>query len=107
MKYVILLADGMADTPVEELGGKTPLEAADIPAMKEVFSRSKAGIVSPLTEGFPLGSDVGNMSILGYNPKEYYTGRAAMEAANLSIELKPGEGRPHNNKRGKRADKAS
>jgi len=87
MKYIILLADGMADRPVKELGDKTPLEAASTPVMDELFKKSVTGMVHPLCEGFPLGSDVGNMAILGYNPNEHYTGRAAMEAANLGINL--------------------
>lgn len=91
MKYIILLADGMADRPVEALGGKTPLEAANTPNMDELFKKSICGMVKPLVQGFPLGSDVGNMSILGHDPHKYYTGRAAMEAANLGIEMAPKE----------------
>ncbi|HDQ26468.1 MAG TPA: cofactor-independent phosphoglycerate mutase [bacterium] len=91
MKYIILLADGMADRPAEALGGKTPLEAADKPNMDRLFKMSEAGIVKPLVYGLPLGSDVGNMAILGFDPHKYYTGRAAMEAANLGIELSQGE----------------
>ena len=89
MKYIILLADGMGDLPVEELGGKTPLEAANTPNMDALFARSVSGMVHPLCKGFPLGSDIGNMTILGNNPNEHYTGRAPMEAANLGIELGP------------------
>lgn len=91
MKYIILLADGMADRPVDELGGKTPLEAANTPNMDALFAVSECGMVSPLVKGFPLGSDVGNMAILGNDPNKYYTGRAALEAANLKIELGDGE----------------
>jgi 2,3-bisphosphoglycerate-independent phosphoglycerate mutase len=91
MKYIILLADGMADRPVEELGGKTPLQAANTPAMDALFKKSRCGMVRTLYQGYPLGSDVGNMTILGYDPHKYYTGRAAMEAANLGIELAPKE----------------
>jgi 2,3-bisphosphoglycerate-independent phosphoglycerate mutase len=89
MKYIILLADGMGDLPVDELGGMTPLEAAKTPNMDHLFSKSLAGMVSPLCKGFPLGSDIGNMTILGNNPNEHYTGRAPMEAANLGIDLGP------------------
>ncbi|MCE5299930.1 MAG: cofactor-independent phosphoglycerate mutase [Spirochaetia bacterium] len=89
MKYIILLADGMADEPVAELGGKTPLEAANTPNMDALFSKSTYGTVNPLVKGFPLGSDVGNMTIMGNNPNEYYTGRAPMEAANMGIDLGP------------------
>jgi 2,3-bisphosphoglycerate-independent phosphoglycerate mutase len=91
MKYIILLADGMADRPVDALGGKTPLEAANTPNMDALFKKSACGMVKPLVQGYPLGSDVGNMSILGNDPHKYYTGRAAMEAANLGIELAPKE----------------
>ncbi len=87
MKYIILLADGMGDLPVEELGGKTPLEAANTPNMDALFAKSMSGMVTPLCDGFPLGSDIGNMTILGNNPHEHYTGRAPMEAANLGIPL--------------------
>lgn len=91
MKYIILLADGMADRPIVELGNKTPLEAANTYNMDKIFKKSLCGLVKPLCEGLPLGSDVGNLSILGNDPHKYYTGRAAMEAANLGIELKQNE----------------
>lgn len=91
MKYIILLADGMADRPCEALGGKTPLEAANKPNMEALFKKSACGTVKPLVPGYPLGSDVGNMSILGHDPHKFYTGRAAMEAANLGIEMAPRE----------------
>jgi 2,3-bisphosphoglycerate-independent phosphoglycerate mutase len=87
MKYIILLADGMGDVPVEELGGKTPLEAANTPHMDALFRHSMSGMVNPLCKGFPFGSDIGNMTMLGNNPNEHYTGRAPMEAANMGIEL--------------------
>ncbi len=89
MKYIILLADGMGDLPVDELGGKTPLEAANTPNMDALLKKSECGMVTPLCKGFPLGSDIGNMTMLGNNPNEHYTGRAPMEAANLGIELGP------------------
>ena len=91
MKYIILLADGMADRPIAEIGNKTPLEAANTPNMDLIFKKSICGMVKPLCDGLPLGSDVGNLSILGNDPHKYYTGRAAMEAANLGIELKQNE----------------
>jgi 2,3-bisphosphoglycerate-independent phosphoglycerate mutase len=87
MKYIILLADGMGDRPVDELQGRTPLEAANTPNMDALFKKSRSGMVTPLVKGFPLGSDIGNMSILGNDPHEHYTGRAPMEASNLGIEL--------------------
>ncbi|MCX7698479.1 MAG: cofactor-independent phosphoglycerate mutase [Candidatus Goldbacteria bacterium] len=91
MKYIILLADGMADRPIAEIGNKTPLEAANKPNMDFIFRKSICGMVKPLCDGLPFGSDVGNLAILGYDPHKYYTGRAAMEAANLGIELKQNE----------------
>jgi 2,3-bisphosphoglycerate-independent phosphoglycerate mutase len=87
MKYIILLADGMADRPVDELQGKTPLEAASTPNMDALFKKSTAGMATPLVEGFPLGSDIGNMTMLGNDPHDHYTGRAPMEASNLGIKL--------------------
>lgn len=91
MKYIILLADGMADRELEELGNKTPLEVAKKPNMDFLFKKSTAGMVKTLVKGYPYGSDIGNLSILGNNPAECYTGRAAMEAANLGIDLKENE----------------
>ncbi|MCX8093666.1 MAG: cofactor-independent phosphoglycerate mutase [Candidatus Goldbacteria bacterium] len=91
MKYIILLADGMADRPIVEIGNKTPLEAANKPNMDFIFRKSICGMVKPLCDGLPFGSDVGNLAILGNDPHKYYTGRAAMEAANLGIELKQNE----------------
>ncbi len=87
MKYIILLADGMADRPVEELGNKTPLEAANTPAMDELAKKSTAGMVKTQVEGYPFGSDIGNMTILGMDPHVYYTGRAPLETANMGINL--------------------
>ncbi|MEI7640866.1 MAG: cofactor-independent phosphoglycerate mutase [bacterium] len=87
MKYIILLADGMADRPIASLGNKTPLEAAHTPNMDMLASLSQVGMVKTLVEGYPLGSDVGNMTVLGINPNDHYTGRAALEAANMKIEM--------------------
>lgn len=89
MKYIILLADGMGDIPVDELGGKTPLEAANTPNMDAMSKKSECGMVIPCVKGFPVGSEVGNLSMLGNDPNEYFTGRAAMEAANMGIKLGP------------------
>ncbi|MFP4467113.1 MAG: cofactor-independent phosphoglycerate mutase [Candidatus Goldiibacteriota bacterium] len=91
MKYIILLADGMADRPVPELGGKTPLQAADTPNMDAVFRKSECGMVKTLVKGMPLGSDIGNLSVLGNNPAEHYTGRAPLEAVNMGIDAAPEE----------------
>ncbi|MFH2012334.1 MAG: cofactor-independent phosphoglycerate mutase [Pseudomonadota bacterium] len=87
MKYIILIGDGMADYPIEELGDKTPLEVADIPNMDLIAQKGKLGMVSTIPKGFSPGSDIANLSILGYDPKEYYTGRAPLEAASMGLTL--------------------
>ncbi len=87
MKYAILQGDGMADYPLEELGRKTPLEAVRTPNMDELACKGKLGLVKTIPDGYPPGSDVGNLSILGYDPREYYPGRAPFEAVGMGIEL--------------------
>src|ERR1700675_1341306 len=77
----------MADWPCEELGGKTPLEAARKPNMDLIASRGKLGMVATIPEGMPPGSDVGTMTMLGYDPARYHTGRAPIEAASRGIAL--------------------
>lgn len=89
MKYVILQGDGMADWPVAQLGGKTPLEAAATPHMDWLASRGAFGLAHTIPDGFPPGSDVGNMSILGYDPALYHTGRSPLEAASMGVALGP------------------
>ncbi len=89
MKYAVLIGDGMADEPLDELGGRTPLEAADIPNMREIARRGQIGRIRTVPEGMPPGSDVATLSVLGYDPQKYYTGRAPLEAARLGIELGP------------------
>ena len=89
MKYIILQGDGMADWPLENYGGKTPLEIAATPNMDRLASRGVFGLAHTIPDGFPPGSDVGNMSILGYNPALYHTGRAPLEAASVGIDLSP------------------
>jgi 2,3-bisphosphoglycerate-independent phosphoglycerate mutase len=89
MKYVILQGDGMADYPIDELGGKTPLEAAATPHMDWLASHGTFGLAHTIPEGFPPGSDVGNMSILGYDPARYHTGRSPLEAASMGVSLGP------------------
>ena len=89
MKYVILQGDGMADYSLESLGGKTPLEFARTPNMDWLAARGLFGLAYTIPEGFPPGSDVGNMSILGYDPARYHTGRAPLEAASVGIPLGP------------------
>ncbi len=91
MKYLVLLGDGMADYPLESLEGRTPLDVAATPAMDTVAQRGVSAQFSPIPEGYPPGSDVGNLAVFGYNPAEFYTGRAPLEAANQGIEIGPNE----------------
>ncbi len=90
-KYIVLLGDGMADRPVDELGGRTPLLAARTPNMDRIASEGVLGMVRTLPEGMPLGSDVANLTVLGYDPKAVYTGRSPIEAAGMGVELGPGD----------------
>jgi len=89
VKYIILQGDGMADYPIEQLGGKTPLQVAATPNMDWLASRGVFGLAHTIPEGFPPGSDVGNMSILGYDPALYHTGRSPLEAASMGVSLGP------------------
>jgi len=87
MKYAIVIPDGLADYPLDELDGHTPVEVARTPNMDAVSQSGKLGTSVTIPEGFNAGSDVANLSILGYDPKVYYTGRAPLEAASLGVEL--------------------
>ncbi len=87
MKYILLVGDGMGDYPVDELGGRTPLQAARIPAMRRIAARGTLHNVRTVPAGLPPGSDVCNMGLLGYNAAEQYTGRAPIEAAGARIPL--------------------
>ncbi|MBR5478958.1 MAG: cofactor-independent phosphoglycerate mutase [Clostridia bacterium] len=87
MKYVVMLGDGMADYPLESLGNKTPLEVAKKPTMDFLCKNGELGLVRTLYEGMPTGSDIANLSVLGYDPKKYYTGRSPIEALGLGINL--------------------
>jgi len=91
MKYLILVGDGMGDYPIAELGGKTPLEAANTPNMDELCRKGEFFLNHTIPDGFPPGSDVANMSLMGYDPALYYTGRAPLEAAAMGITLAPDE----------------
>lgn len=91
MKYAIVIPDGCADEPQEVLGGKTPLEAAQVPAMDAVARQGAVGRAVHVPDVLPAGSDVANLSLLGYNPLEHFTGRAPLEAAAQGIELGPGD----------------
>ena len=87
MKYVVCVPDGCADEPFDELGGRTPLEVAHMPVLAGLAARSEVGRAAVIPEGFAPGSDVGNMSILGYDPARFHTGRAPIEAAALGLKL--------------------
>jgi len=89
MKYIVLLGDGMADYPLPELGGKTPLEYADTPNMDRMAAGGTVGLIDTIPAGFTPGSDVANLSVLGYDPKKYHTGRAPLEAASMGVDLAP------------------
>jgi len=89
MKYVVLIGDGMADYPIEELGGKTILQAARTPAMDYIAAHGKTGLAKTIPDGFSPGSDIANMSIVGYDPAVYYSGRAPLEAASIGVALAP------------------
>ncbi len=87
MKYLVLLCDGMSDYEVDELGGKTPMEAADKPAMNRLASLSEVGLLKTVADGLKPGSDVANLSVMGYDPFNYYSGRSPLEAASIGIDL--------------------
>ena len=87
MKYLILVPDGMADEPIEELGGKTPLEVAHTTNLDYMAQNGFTGLVQTIPDGMPPGSDIGNLALLGYDPKIDFTGRAPLEAASMGIEL--------------------
>ena len=87
MKYIVLLCDGMADTPCPELGGRTPMEAARKPAMDALAAVSEIGLVRTVPDGMAPGSDVANLTMMGYDTRACYTGRSPLEAANIGIDL--------------------
>ena len=89
MKYLIVLGDGMADEPIEELGGKTPLEAADTPHMDLIAREGSMGLLRTVPDGYQPGSDIANLGVLGYDVRTCYTGRGALEAASMGIDLAP------------------
>ena len=88
MKYVLILGDGMSDRPIPELSGKTPLEYAKTPMMDALAKQSEVGLVSTVPEGMSPGSDTANMSVCGYDPKKYYTGRSPLEALSIGVAMK-------------------
>ncbi len=91
MKFLVLIGDGMADFPLAACGGNTPLAAARTPAMDELAHRGVCGLFMPIPDGFPAGSDIGNLSLFGYDPHTDFTGRAPLEAVNQGIRLRDDE----------------
>jgi len=89
MKYLVIVGDGMADYPVEILGGKTPLMLAKTPHMDWMAKHGEVGLVRTIPDGFNPGSEIANLSIFGYDPFRYYTGRGPLEAASLGVKLQP------------------
>lgn len=89
MKYIVLLCDGMADYPLEQLGGKTPMGASNTPNMDMLAKKSTLGLVKTVADNMKPGSDVANLSVLGYDPQQYYTGRSPLEAGSIGIDMKP------------------
>ena len=88
MKYIIVLGDGMADEPISDLNGKTPLEYAKTPAMDALSKKSEIGMVHTIPEGMSPGSDTANLSVMGYDPEVYYSGRSPLEALSIGVPMK-------------------
>lgn len=91
MKYIIILGDGMADEPIEQLGNKTPLQVAHTPYMDLLAAKGRNGLLDTIPEGFPPGSEIANLSVLGYDIPEVYEGRGVLEAASMGVDILPGE----------------
>ena len=89
MKHIIILGDGMADHPIERLGGLTPLQAADTPYMDMLARKGRSGRLVTVPEGFPPGSEVANTAIMGYDLDKVYEGRGPLEAASIGYEMTP------------------
>ena len=89
MKYIIVLGDGMADEPLEVLGNKTPLQVADKIAIDALAKKSEIGLAHTVPEGMSPGSDTANLSVIGYDPKIYYSGRSPLEALSIGVDMKP------------------
>ncbi|MCQ2560110.1 MAG: cofactor-independent phosphoglycerate mutase [Clostridia bacterium] len=87
MKYVIILGDGMADLPCPELNGKTPLQAANCPVFDQIAQKGRVGLAKNVPEAYLPGSDVANLSVMGYDPSRYYTGRSPLEAVSMGIDM--------------------
>lgn len=88
MKYLVVLGDGMADEPIREIGGRTPLMQAVTPAMDALARKSEVGLAHTIPQGMKPGSDTANLAVLGYDPKKYYTGRSPLEALSIGVPMK-------------------
>ncbi len=88
MKYVIVLGDGMADYPIEKISNMTPLEYADTPVMDRLSAESEVGLVNTVPCGMAPGSDTANLSVIGYDPRKYYSGRSPLEALSIGVDMK-------------------
>jgi 2,3-bisphosphoglycerate-independent phosphoglycerate mutase len=91
MKYLVLLADGMADWPLPALNNQTPLQACSNPNMDRLAQQSEVGLVQTVPPGMPPGSDVANLAVLGYDPQQHYTGRSPLEAISIGVDLGPND----------------
>ena len=91
MKYIVILGDGMADEPLEALGGKTPLAYANTPTMDELAGKGELGLAKTVPESMKPGSDVANLSVLGYDPTKNYSGRSPLEALSVRVNMNPGD----------------
>jgi 2,3-bisphosphoglycerate-independent phosphoglycerate mutase len=87
MKYIIILGDGMSDEPIAELGNKTPLQAAQTPYMDNLASKGKNGLLDTVPDGFSPGSEIANLSVLGYDIPSVYEGRGVLEAASMGVDI--------------------
>ena len=91
MKYIVILGDGMADEPLEQLGGRTPLEVANTPLMDELAGKGELGLAKTVPDSMKPGSDVANLAVLGYDPKKNYSGRSPLEALSVGVTMEPGD----------------
>ena len=89
MKYIVILGDGMSDEPIEALGGKTPLEVAQTPVMDELASKGELGMVQNVPAGMSPGSEIANLSVMGYDPLTDFTGRSPLEALSVGVDMEP------------------
>ena len=92
MKYIIILGDGMADEPVDKLGGKTPLQVANTPAMDKLAKLGRCGLFSTVPKSFTPGSEIANLTVLGYDVTKDFEGRGSLEAASMGINILEKEG---------------